>query len=157
MECLLTTGAPSQFNLCLHNTSGRQSLCYVCHQREARNVPVSMVKYRQQQEELERKMMDEHMKQSQALSLVLELKKRSEMKKYNQEVAAFNLAMAQQALVCVCVFVCVHVCVCVCVCACVCVCVCARVCVCMSVCLCVCVCVCVCVCDCVCDCVCVCV
>ena len=102
VDCLLTTGAPAQVNLCLHNTHGRQNLCYVCHQREARNVPVSMVKYRQQQEELERKMMDEHMKQSQALSLVLELKKRSEMKKYNQEVAAFNLAMAQQALVCTC-------------------------------------------------------
>ena len=102
VDCLLTTGAPAQVNLCLHNTHGRQNLCYVCHQREARNVPASMVKYRQQQEELERKMMDEHMKQSQALSLVLELKKRSEMKKYNQEVAAFNLAMAQQALVCTC-------------------------------------------------------
>ena len=47
-------------------------------------------------------MMDEHMKQSQALSLVLELKKRSEMKKYNKEVAAYNLAMAQQALVWTC-------------------------------------------------------
>jgi len=66
-----------------------------------RNVPVSMAKYRKEQEELEKKMMDEHMKQSQALSVVLELKKRSEMKKYNEEVAAYNLAMAQQALVCI--------------------------------------------------------
>lgn len=90
--------APAQLNLCLHNVTDQQNLCYVCHQREINNVPVSMTKYRQQQEQLERKMMDEHMKQSQALSLVLELKKRSEMKKYNKEVAAYNLAMAQQAL-----------------------------------------------------------
>ena len=44
-------------------------------------------------------MLEEYMKQSKALSVVLELKKRSEMKKYNEEVAAYNLAVAQQALV----------------------------------------------------------
>ena len=104
-EYQLAAGAPAQLNLCLHNVTDRQNLCYVCHQREINNVPVSMTKYRQQQEQLERKMMDEHMKQSQALSLVLELKKRSEMKKYNKEVAAYNLAMAQQALVCTCMYI----------------------------------------------------
>jgi len=62
-------------------------------------MPVSMKKYRQEQEHLEAKMLEEYMKQSKALSLVLELKKRSEMKKYNEEVATYNLAVAQQAMV----------------------------------------------------------
>ena len=62
-------------------------------------MPVSMKKYRKEQEHLEAKMLEEYMKQSKALSLVLELKKRSEMKKYNEEVAAYNLAVAQQAMV----------------------------------------------------------
>jgi len=94
-------GAPAAHtNTCSHAVNGGQNLCYVCHQREVRNMPVSMKKYRQQQEHLEAKMLEEYMKQSKALSIVLELKKRSEMKKYNEEVAAYNLAVAQQAMVC---------------------------------------------------------
>ncbi|XP_065907191.1 coiled-coil domain-containing protein 81-like [Dysidea avara] len=83
---------------CSHAVNGGQNLCYVCHQREIRNMPISMKKYRQEQEHLEAKMLEEYMKQSKALSIVLELKKRSEMKKYNEEVAAYNLTIAQQAL-----------------------------------------------------------
>lgn len=78
---------------CGHVDAG-QELCYLCHQRKRRNIPVSFTEERKRRELEETKLLEEynHMKDTEHM---LQEKEKNQAKKYDlQKMAAFNLGVA---------------------------------------------------------------
>lgn len=85
---------PPPKSACGHPNAG-QELCYLCHQRERRNIPVSFVEERKRREEEEDKLLQQfqHMKDAEETLGEQEdhLAKRHDL----QKMAAFNLGVAE--------------------------------------------------------------
>ena len=84
---------------CSHSASAGQELCYLCHQRAVRNVPVDTTKDKKDHEKHEDKMLLEYQQRKDLLALAKEQAARMKTIGFNREMASFNLEAAQKAKV----------------------------------------------------------
>ena len=84
---------------CSHSSSAGQELCYLCHQRAFRNVPVDATKDKNDHEKHEDKMLLEYQQRKDLLALAKEQAARMKTIGFNREMASFNLEAAQRAKV----------------------------------------------------------
>ncbi len=84
---------------CSHSASAGQELCYLCHQRALRNVPVDATKDKKDNEKHENKMLLEYQRRKDLLVLAKEQAARMKTIGFNQEMASFNLEAAQRTKV----------------------------------------------------------
>ena len=62
------TPATSRPNSCSHGMAAGQELCYLCHQREMRNVPVSFVEERRARQLYEDRLLQQYQRQKDSLA-----------------------------------------------------------------------------------------
>ncbi|XP_064628540.1 coiled-coil domain-containing protein 81-like isoform X2 [Lineus longissimus] len=92
LEKLLAPSPPR--SACGHQNAG-QELCYLCHQRERKNIPVSFTEERQRREQEEDRLLQQfqHLRDTEAI-----LKDQAEdmaRRHENQKMAAFNLGVSE--------------------------------------------------------------
>ncbi|XP_072018887.1 coiled-coil domain-containing protein 81-like [Amphiura filiformis] len=82
---------------CSHDDGGRagQELCYLCHQRASRNIPVSFEAERRRKEQEQDRLMQQyqHMKDTEAI--IKEQAQNFSNRHHNQKIAAFNLGVSE--------------------------------------------------------------
>lgn len=81
---------------CSHLTPVGQELCYLCHQRALRNIPIDVTQERREKERAEDKMLQEYQHQRDLLALAREQAIRKRNCQYNREIASFNLDAAKK-------------------------------------------------------------
>lgn len=81
---------------CSHLTPVGQELCYLCHQRALRNIPIDVTQERREKERTEDKMLQEYQHQRDLLALAREQAIRKRNCQYNREIASFNLDAAKK-------------------------------------------------------------
>ncbi|KXJ13436.1 coiled-coil domain-containing protein 81 [Exaiptasia diaphana] len=79
----------------VHGSRGGQELCYLCHQRAEKNVPVYLSEERRRKEMEQDRLLQEYQHQKDAEAILAEQNKNMENRRYNQKVAAFNLGAAE--------------------------------------------------------------
>lgn len=84
---------------CSHSASAGQELCYLCHQRALRNVPVDASKDKKDHETLQDKLLLEYQQQKDLLALAKEQAARMKTIGFNRDMASFNLEAAQRTKV----------------------------------------------------------
>ncbi|XP_070568959.1 coiled-coil domain-containing protein 81-like [Ptychodera flava] len=90
---ILTPSPPS--SACGHSTMAGQELCYLCHQRESRNIPISFELERRRKEMEQDRLLQQfqHMKDTEAI--VREQAQNLSNRHDSQKIAAFNLGVAE--------------------------------------------------------------
>ncbi|XP_033113235.1 coiled-coil domain-containing protein 81-like [Anneissia japonica] len=79
---------------CSHDNAG-QELCYLCHQRAVRNIPVNFDAERRRKEQEQDRLLQQyqHMKDTEAI--IVEQAKNMSNRHHSQKVAAFNLGVSE--------------------------------------------------------------
>ena len=72
-----------------------QELCYLCHQRERLNIPVSFTEERKRREEEQDRVSLEYQKLKDAEAILKEQEMNMNKRFDNQKMAAFNLGVAE--------------------------------------------------------------
>jgi nucleoid DNA-binding protein len=83
-----TTDNDVKNNTCSHDKCG---MCYICHQREARNLPVSVVEERKKQELLQDKLLQKFQERKNELFAANEKSRVLNNRQVAKEIAEFNL------------------------------------------------------------------
>ena len=73
-----------------------QELCYLCHQRALRNIPIDITQERREKEQTEDKLLQEYQHQRDLLALAREQVTRNTNCQYNREIASFNVDAAKK-------------------------------------------------------------
>ncbi len=106
----LASPATSRPSDCSHSITSGQELCYICHQRARRNVPVDVSKERREREKLNDQMLHDYRYQKDLVSLAKDLISKSNDRAYSRRIASLNLEMAHTQQVCTKYWVYVHRC-----------------------------------------------
>lgn len=93
-EFLQSPVSPSRLR-CIHNERAGQELCYLCHQRSQKNIPVYFAEERRQRELEEDRLLQQYQRQKDSEAILKEQGKNLENRHYNQKVAAFNLGVSE--------------------------------------------------------------
>lgn len=88
----VTQSAPT--SACGHRNAG-QELCYLCHQRERRNIPIFLKEERKKREAEEDRLLDEYQKLKITETVLKEQENALERRHNEQKNAAFNLGVAE--------------------------------------------------------------
>ena len=81
---------------CSHLSSAGQDLCYLCHQRAIKNVPVDVSKERSERERVQDKLLQEYQHQKDLIALTKEQATKTSNRVYNKEMASFNYGKAEK-------------------------------------------------------------
>ncbi|KAK3577401.1 hypothetical protein CHS0354_032249 [Potamilus streckersoni] len=79
---------------CGHPNAG-QELCYLCHQRSRRNIPVSFAEEKKRRDEEEEKLVQQYQAMKDAEDILTEQEKNLAMRQNLQKMAAFNIGVAE--------------------------------------------------------------
>ncbi|KAK3699308.1 hypothetical protein QZH41_018418 [Actinostola sp. cb2023] len=79
----------------IHGYRGGQELCYLCHQRAEKNIPVYFSEERRRKELEQDRLLQEYQHQKDSEAIMVEQSKNLQNRRYNQKVAAFNLGIAE--------------------------------------------------------------
>ncbi|XP_013385182.1 coiled-coil domain-containing protein 81 [Lingula anatina] len=79
---------------CGHSNAG-QELCYLCHQRARRNIPVSFTEERKRREEEEDRLLQQYQHMKDTESILKEQSNHLAKRHDNQKIAAFNLGVSE--------------------------------------------------------------
>lgn len=93
-EFLQSPVSPSRLR-CIHSERAGQELCYLCHQRSQKNVPVYFAEERRQRELEEDRLLQQYQRQKDSEATLKEQGKNLENRHYNQKVSAFNLGVSE--------------------------------------------------------------
>lgn len=80
---------------CSHSDKAGQELCYLCHQRSQKNVPIYFTEERRQRELEQDRLLQQYQQQKDTEAILKEQTKNFENRHYNQKVAAFNLGVSE--------------------------------------------------------------
>jgi len=80
---------------CSHGDKAGQELCYLCHQRAQKNVPIYFTEERRQRELEQDRLLQQYQQQKDTEAILKEQTKNLENRHYNQKVAAFNLGVSE--------------------------------------------------------------
>lgn len=86
--------SPSRLR-CSHSDRAGQELCYLCHQRSQKNVPIYFAEERRQRELEEDRLLQQYQQQKDTEAILKEQNKNLNNRCYNQKVAAFNLGVSE--------------------------------------------------------------
>ncbi|XP_074648110.1 coiled-coil domain-containing protein 81-like isoform X2 [Tubulanus polymorphus] len=79
---------------CGHSNAG-QELCYLCHQREKKNIPVSFTEEREQREKEEDRLLQQYQHLQDTEAMLKDQAEHVARRHENQKMAAFNLGVAE--------------------------------------------------------------
>ncbi len=99
--CFAASQIPARPSTCSHSGPSGQELCYLCHQRAQRNVPVDVSEDRRVREIFDDHMLQNYRHQKDLVALAKELMAKSNNRAYNKQVASKNLEVAQVQQVCI--------------------------------------------------------
>ncbi|PFX34631.1 Coiled-coil domain-containing protein 81 [Stylophora pistillata] len=80
---------------CIHSERAGQELCYLCHQRSQKNIPIYFAEERRQRELEQDRLLQQYQEQKDAETILKDQGKTLENRRYNQKVAAFNLGVSE--------------------------------------------------------------
>ncbi len=80
---------------CSHSSQTGQELCYLCHQRALKNIPVDVSGERQDKERRQDQLLQEYQHQKDLIALAREQTVKMVNGGYNKEIASFNLEAAE--------------------------------------------------------------
>ncbi|XP_073258011.1 coiled-coil domain-containing protein 81-like isoform X1 [Porites lutea] len=95
LDSLQPPVSPSRLLRCSHSDKAGQELCYLCHQRSQKNIPVYFTEERRQRELEQDRLLQQYQQQKDTEAILKEQAKNSENRRYNQKVAAFNLGVSE--------------------------------------------------------------
>jgi nucleoid DNA-binding protein len=81
---------------CSHGPQTGQELCYLCHQREARNIPVSFAEERRARELYEDRLLQHYQQQRDSLAIAREQARDARYRDLNCKVAKLNFEAAEK-------------------------------------------------------------
>ncbi|XP_078355169.1 coiled-coil domain-containing protein 81-like [Oculina patagonica] len=93
-DALQSPISPSRLRCC-HSDRAGQELCYLCHQRSQKNVPIYFAEERRQRELEEDRLLQQYQQQKDTEAILKEQTKNFNNRCYNQKVAAFNLGVSE--------------------------------------------------------------
>ncbi|KAJ7363411.1 Coiled-coil domain-containing protein 81 [Desmophyllum pertusum] len=93
-DCLQSPVSPSRLR-CSHSDKAGQELCYLCHQRSQKNVPIYFSEERRQRELEQDRLLQQYQQQKDTEAIFTEQSKNFDNRRYNQKVAAFNLGVSE--------------------------------------------------------------
>ena len=80
---------------CSHSSQAGQELCYLCHQRAVKNVPVHISEERKARERMEDSLLQEYQHQKDLLALAKVQATNNSNRQYNKRIAGFNVDVAE--------------------------------------------------------------
>lgn len=80
---------------CSHNNKAGQELCYLCHQRTRKNIPVYLAEEKARKENEEDRLLQQYQHDKDVHEILNERTKNFSNRKLNEETAAFNLGVAE--------------------------------------------------------------
>ncbi|XP_063711963.1 coiled-coil domain-containing protein 81-like [Symsagittifera roscoffensis] len=86
--------AASNHSECCHKASAGQELCYLCHQRDVRNIPVDFLAERQKRIEEEDKLLAQYQNLRDTEAILKEQEKLYDARNMQKSISAFNLGVA---------------------------------------------------------------
>lgn len=90
-----TVQSSSRSSSCSHGDKAGQELCYLCHQRAQKNIPIYFTEERRQQELEQDRLLQQYQQQKDSEAILKEQAKNFDDRSYNQKVAAFNLGVSE--------------------------------------------------------------
>jgi len=89
---------PASLSVCqsraCHNKAG-QELCYLCHQRASRNIPVSFEEERHRKELEQDALLQQYQQMKDQEAILMEQAQGNQIRQSNQKIAAFNLGVSE--------------------------------------------------------------
>lgn len=95
LDSLQPPVSASRLLRCSHSDKAGQELCYLCHQRSQKNIPVYFAEERRQRELEQDRLLQQYQQQKDTEAISKEQAKNFENRRYNQKVAAFNLGVSE--------------------------------------------------------------
>lgn len=95
LDSLQPPVSASRLLRCSHSDKAGQELCYLCHQRSQKNIPVYFTEERRQRELEQDRLLQQYQQQKDTEAISKEQAKNFENRRYNQKVAAFNLGVSE--------------------------------------------------------------
>ncbi|KAM7444978.1 Coiled-coil domain-containing protein 81 [Porites harrisoni] len=95
LDSLQPPVSASRLLRCSHSDKAGQELCYLCHQRSQKNIPVYFAEERRQRELEQDRLLQQYQQQKDTEATSKEQAKNFENRRYNQKVAAFNLGVSE--------------------------------------------------------------
>lgn len=95
LDSLQPPVSASRLLRCSHSDKTGQELCYLCHQRSQKNIPVYFAEERRQRELEQDRLLQQYQQQKDTEAISKEQAKNFENRRYNQKVAAFNLGVSE--------------------------------------------------------------
>eukprot|EP00118_Oscarella_pearsei_P004142 m.17224 g.17224 ORF g.17224 m.17224 type:complete len:655 (+) comp27390_c0_seq2:80-2044(+) len=80
---------------CSHGMTAGQELCYLCHQREMRNVPVSFADERRARQLYEDRFLQQYQQKKDSLALFREQAKETKNREINRKMAGYNFEASE--------------------------------------------------------------
>ncbi|XP_015759118.1 PREDICTED: coiled-coil domain-containing protein 81-like [Acropora digitifera] len=95
VDTLRPQTSASRLSSCSHGDKAGQELCYLCHQRAQKNIPIYFSEERRQRELEQDRLLQQYQQQKNSEAFSKEQAKYLDNRRFNQRVAAFNLGVSE--------------------------------------------------------------